>query len=290
VCNYVSIKDNRFPALLKGIDDAPERLYYRGEWQGGLFERCLAVVGSRRMSEYGRRVTERLVFEAASRGVTVVSGFMYGVDAAAHKAAVAAGGKTVAVVAYGIKRACLGYMRGLYEQILEGGGFVLSEYGEDEPPRKFMFPKRNRIIAGLCRATLVVEAGEGSGSLITAAHAKKYDRQVLAVPGPIDSKNSQGTLGLIQKGAVMVRSVNDVLACFEGLETGSRGDEKNYAGRSCTDASGPTLRLLREEALTIEQIAEKTKLNAAQLSQEITMLTLSGQIKEDNGRFYVDHS
>ena len=154
--DYVSKKDKRFPALLREPEGAPERLYYRGEWRVEIFEKCLSVVGSRRMSEYGRRTTERLVFEVASRGVTVVSGFMYGVDAAAHKAAVAAGGSTVAVVAYGIKRACLGYMRGLYEQILESGGLVLSEYGEDEPTRKFMFTKRNRIIAGLCRATLVV--------------------------------------------------------------------------------------------------------------------------------------
>jgi len=190
----------------------------------------------------------------------------------------------VAVVVYGIKRACLGYMKGLYEQILDSGGLVLSEYGGDEPPRKFMFPKRNRIIAGLCRATLVVEAGEGSGSLITAAHAKKYDRQVLAVPGPIDSKNSQGTLGLIQQGAVMVRSVNDVLACF--------GEVEGAVGRAAVSAGGECalLKLLSTEPLTIEQIAEKTKLNAAQLSREVTMLTLSGQVKERGGRFYVDHS
>lgn len=288
--DYVSKKDKRFPALLREADDAPEKLYYRGEWQDGLFERCLAVVGSRRMSEYGRRITERLVFEMASRGVTVVSGFMYGVDAAAHKAAVAAGGRTVAVVAYGIERACLGYMRGLYEQILDSGGLVLSEYGGDEPPRKFMFPKRNRIIAGLCQATLVVEAGEGSGSLITAGYAKKYGRQVLAVPGPVDSKNSQGTLGLIKEGAVMVRSVDDVLACFTELEE-LRGDPVGKEGFGVgAGASGALMKLLEAEPLTIEQIADITKQNAAQLSREITMLTLSGQIKEDNGRFYVDHS
>ena len=288
--DYVSKKDKRFPALLREADDAPEKLYYRGEWQDGLFERCLAVVGSRRMSEYGRRITERLVFEMASRGVTVVSGFMYGVDAAAHKAAVAAGGRTVAVVAYGIERACLGYMRGLYEQILDSGGLVLSEYGGDEPPRKFMFPKRNRIIAGLCQATLVVEAGEGSGSLITAGYAKKYGRQVLAVPGPVDSKNSQGTLGLIKEGAVMVRSVDDVLACFTELEE-LRGDPVGTEGFGVgAGASGALMKLLEAEPLTIEQIADITKQNAAQLSREITMLTLSGQIKEDNGRFYVDHS
>jgi DNA processing protein len=287
VSDYVSIKDKQFPALLRELDDAPERLYYRGEWRDELFERCLAVVGSRRMSEYGRRTTERLVFEVASRGVTVVSGFMYGVDAAAHKAAVVAGGRTVAVVAYGIKRACLGYMRGLYERILDNGGLVLSEYGEDEPPRKFMFPKRNRIIAGLCQATLVVEAGVGSGSLITAGYAKKYGRQVLAVPGPIDSKNSQGTLELIQRGAIMVRSVGDVLKCFEGLGELNNDVDKATDGGAL---SRGLLKLLREQPLTMEQMAEKTKSNAARLSQEITMLSLSGQIKEDNGRFYVDHS
>ncbi len=278
---YISQRDKRFPVLLQELDDAPEKLYYRGEWQDVMFAQCLAVVGSRRMSDYGRRITERLVFEVVSRGVTVVSGFMYGVDMAAHKAALAAGGRTVAVVAYGIERACLGYMKGLYEQILDNGGLILSEYGEDEPPRKFMFPKRNRIIAGLCQATLVVEAGIGSGSLITAKYAGRYGRQVLAVPGPIDSQNSQGTLELIQNGAVMVRSVDDVLGCF-GIAGTSVNDQ--------TSEGSSLLKSLAEGPLTIEEIAERSKMGSAELSREITMLTLSGQIREENGRFYVDHS
>lgn len=274
-----------FPSLLSETEDAPEKLYYRGVWREELFERCLAVVGSRRMSSYGRRMTERLVFEAASRGLTIVSGFMYGVDATAHRAALSAGGDTIAVVAYGIERACMEYMRELYEQILGSGGLVISEYGGDEHPRKFMFPKRNRIIAGLCQAVLVVEAAERSGSLITAGYAKKYERQVLAVPGPIDSRNSQGTLKLIEQGAVMVRNITDILDCFMGLE--DNNSDENDSSRGDKNA---LVSLLEREPLTLEELADVTKEDAAELSRNITMLTLAGRIKETGGKFYADHS
>jgi len=245
-------------------------------------------VGSRRVSEYGRRVTEELVFELASRGITIISGFMYGVDALAHKTAIAADGKTVAVVAYGIERACLGYMGGLYEDILNSGGLVVSEYGSDEPARKFMFPKRNRIIAGLSMATLVVEAGLKSGSLITAGYAAKYDRAVLAVPGSIYNNNSKGTNGLVLEGkATMITGVKDVLNVFELVKgpTPSRLVSGQGGLQNSLLTQNSLLGHISKEFMTRDEICKATKLPISELNQKLTLLTLSGQVIERGGKY-----
>ncbi len=239
------------------------------------------------MSEYGRRVTEELVFELASRGITIVSGFMYGVDAIAHKTAIAAGGKTVAVVAYGIERACLGYMRRLFDDILDSGGLIMSEYGGDEPARKFMFPKRNRIIAGSSRATLVVEAGERSGSLITAGYAARYDRPVLAVPGSIYNKNSKGTNRIIrEEKAVMVTEARDVFGVFENVD----GDAQVGLVLGQNSSQNAILRHISREFMTRDELYKATKLPISKLNQELTLLVLSGQVVEEGGRYRVNHS
>src|SRR3989338_2878201 len=208
-------EDASYPALLREIPDAPARLYYKGTWTEELFTDCLAVVGSRHMTSYGRRATEQIVGEVASAGVTIVSGFMYGVDATAHKAAVDAGGKTIAVMPCGIERIHPEYQKDLYEKIIETGGIILSEWDGDSMPQLWTYPKRNRIVAGLAKATLVVEAGLESGSLITADLAKKFGRKLFAVPGPITSEVSKGTGKLMQEGASLVQSANDILEFYE---------------------------------------------------------------------------
>src|SRR3989344_5079370 len=181
----ITKEDSKFPELLKQIPDAPKQLYYKGEWNEDLFDNCLAVVGSRRMTQYGKRVTEQIVGEVAGAGVTIVSGFMYGVDATAHKAALAFGGKTIAVMPCGIERIHPEHQKDLYEKILGTGpakspdgdrgasGLVVSEWNGDSMPQLWTYPRRNRIVAGLSKATLVVEAGLDSGSLNTAELPRK---------------------------------------------------------------------------------------------------------------------
>ncbi len=284
----VNIDEANYPVLLKRIDDPPENLFYRGDWREELFERCLAVVGSRRMSTYGKRVSESLVFEIAARGVTIVSGFMYGIDMTAHKSAIAAGGRTIAVLAYGIKKKPADYLSNMYQEIIDSGGLVISELGEDEPPKKWSFPKRNRIIAGLSQAVLVVEAAENSGSLITAEFAKSFGRRVFAVPGPIDLNGSKGTLKLIAEGAEMVRSSQDVLRFFSGEENG--GENKGEAPSDLGGADTKLIRLLRYSPLTLEEIVLQVSDPIEVVSQQITMLQLSGWIEETEGRFYARHS
>ena len=234
------------------------------------------------MSEYGRRVTEELVFELASRGVTIISGFMYGVDALAHKTAINAGGNTVAVVAYGIERACLGYMRGLYGDILDSGGLVISEYGGDEPARKFMFPKRNRIIAGLGMGVLVIEAGLKSGSLITAGYATKYKRRLFSVPGSIYNGNSVGTNELIKEGrSSMVSCANDI---FRELEM--EGKQLAVSEKS----QSKIIKYISKELISRDALCAVAKLPISQVNRELTLLVLSGQVIERGGRYCVNNS
>ena len=191
--NIVSITDSHYPELLKQLgNDAPKQLYYKGNWDDSIFENCLAVVGSRRMSSYGRQITEKLVGGIASRGITIVSGFMYGVDAVSHQAALEAGGRTIAVMPCGIDLIHPDYQEELYQEILKKDGLVISEYEGNFLPTLWTYPRRNRLVAGLSKAVMVVEAGEKSGSLITANFAKKLKRKIFAVPGPLTSSLSVG--------------------------------------------------------------------------------------------------
>ncbi len=210
----VDIDDAEYPALLIAVNDRPAKLYYRGRWDPSTFERCLAVVGSRKMTAYGKAVVESIVYDAAACGVTVVSGFMYGIDAWAHKVAVDAGGRTIAVMAGGVERVEPSNQDWLYRRIIESGGLVVSEFAGDIAPRRWSFPRRNRIVAGLSSAVLVVEAEMGSGSLITAAFARRYGRKVFAVPGNIMTSSSKGTHLLLKDGASIVTEALDILKFF----------------------------------------------------------------------------
>ncbi|NQT28349.1 MAG: DNA-protecting protein DprA, partial [Candidatus Omnitrophica bacterium] len=226
--NNITIDDTRYPRLLKEIDSPPKRLFYKGDWDSSVFENCLAVVGSRRMTTYGRLITNKLVSEIARAGVTIVSGFMFGIDAASHKAAIDVGGRTIAVMPCGIDMIHPGHQEDLYNEILEHKGLIISEFASTHPPGLWTYPKRNKIVAGLSKATMVVEAGQKSGSLITAGLTKKYKRKLFAVPGPLTSVLSKGTVQLIKEGAEIVTGAEDVLAGYDvATFSFSRGSAKS---------------------------------------------------------------
>jgi DNA processing protein len=191
------------------MEDPPLVLYLWGRLDG-VDERSIAVVGSRRASAYGTAACHRLGAALARRGATVVSGMARGIDAVAHRAALDAGGRTIAVLGSGLNRIYPSEHRRLAEKISENGA-VISELPLESPPLAGHFPMRNRIIAGMTLGTLVIEAAERSGSLITARHALEQNREVFAVPGPIDSPTSRGVHRLIQDGAKLVNSVEDII-------------------------------------------------------------------------------
>ena len=207
------LDDGTYPALLREIADPPITLYVRGEWEACLEAPCVAMVGSRRCSTYGQNVALMLARDLAGRGVTIISGLARGIDAAAHRGALEAGGRTVAVLGTGVDEVYPRDHKKLVEEILARGGAVVSQFPLATPPIPENFPYRNRVISGLSLGVVLVEAAENSGSLITARLALEQSREVFAVPGNITSRNSFGTNYLIKgAGAKLVQTWQDVAA------------------------------------------------------------------------------
>ena len=211
----VTVFDQAYPSLLKEIAQPPFVLYIRGDLSL-LTQKSLAVVGTRKPTPYGLRVTRELVAKMAERKWVIVSGMASGIDGEAHRSALNVNGKTIAVLGTGVDVIYPKNHRRLYEQLVENG-VVISEMPPGTQPYPWVFPKRNRIISGLSHGTLVVEAAEKSGSLITAEFSMEQGREVFAVPGMMTSAQSQGTLKLIQDGAKCVRKPSDILEELEGL-------------------------------------------------------------------------
>ena len=210
------LDDGSYPYLLREIADPPITLYVKGDWQACFEAPCVAMVGSRRCSTYGANASEMLARDLASKGITIVSGLARGIDTAAHRGAIQAKGRTIAVLGTGIGQVYPKENAKLVDEILATGGAVVSQFPLETPPLKDNFPYRNRIISGLSLAVLIVEASERSGSLITARLAMEQNREVMAVPGNITSKNSFGTNYLIKSGAKLVQQWQDVVAELPG--------------------------------------------------------------------------
>jgi DNA processing protein len=213
--NVVALGTPGYPPSLAKIPDPPHLLYLRG----ALKERdanAVALVGSRHCTAYGRRITERLAEGLVHAGFTVVSGLARGIDGIAHRAALKTGGRTLAVLAGGLSTIYPPEHAGLAKEV-EAAGVLISEASMAMEPMAGMFPARNRIISGLCRGVVIVEAAERSGALITASHAGEQGCTVFAVPGPIDSPASAGTNELIRKGAILTRSTEDIIEELDGV-------------------------------------------------------------------------
>ena len=283
--SIITIKDTRYPKLLKEIDSPPERLFYKGNWDSGIFENCLAVVGSRRMTTYGKLTTNKLVFEIARAGVTIVSGFMFGIDATAHKAAIDAGGRTIAVMPCGIDMIHPAYQEDLYKEILEHNGLIISEFESTHPPGLWTYPKRNKIVAGLSKATMVVEAGHKSGSLITAGLTKKYKRRLFAVPGPLTSALSKGTVQLIKEGAEIVTSTEDILAGYDLTSLSlSRGSVQSLELGGLEQS---IVKKLQEEPMEIDALTRSVKTSASEIATALSLMQIKGVVFEEGGKYYI---
>jgi DNA processing protein len=207
------LDDGVYPALLREIFDPPITLYVKGAWSECLEQPCVAMVGSRRCSTYGENAATMLARDLAQKGVTIISGLARGIDAAAHRGALEAGGRTVAVMGTGLDKVYPRDHKKLADVILANGGALVSEFPLETPPAPQNFPYRNRVISGLSLGVVLVEAAENSGSLITARLAMEQNREVFAVPGNITSRNSFGTNYLIKgAGAKLVQQWQDIVA------------------------------------------------------------------------------
>jgi DNA processing protein len=268
----IGSEDPRYPPLLRLIPDRPERLYVRGSAAALVHALPIAVVGTRSMSRYGESAVAKIVGPMAAAGAAVISGLALGVDAAAHEAALAAAGITVAVLAASVDRDGIGPKANarLAERIVSRGGALVSEHPPGTPAHKGHFPLRNRIIAGMSKATVVIEAPTRSGALITAKAALDYDREVFAVPGPITYPSCEGANALIASGASPACAAGDILGHY-GLSM----------GRKAARPADPTLAkvLMALDAPTdLDVLAARTGLPTPAILAAVTALELDGRV------------
>jgi len=278
----VTLHSPEYPCLLLQTPDPPPFLYVKGELRRS--ETAIAIVGSRRASGYGISTTENMARGLARHGITVVSGMARGVDTAAHRGALAEGGRSIGVLGCGIDVVYPAENRKLFSDMASRGALV-SEFSMGAQPLPENFPRRNRIISGLCSGVLVVEAAEGSGSLITAQCALEQGRDIFAIPGNIHSMNSRGANRLIKQGAKLVERVEDILE--EMSDRTVRAEEPPHLSRfSFSPPEASIYSLLSATPLHIDEIATKSALTVADVSAILLRLELDGIIIQHPGKLF----
>ncbi len=316
--SFITISDKNYPKLLKQIHNPPFVLYYKGnvallvssfsrmrESDPHFYEddpqkreiasslsaprndrSSIAVVGARKVTSYGMQVTELFTQQLVHSGFTIVSGLALGVDAVAHQTTLENGGNTIAVLGCGVDCCTPRENQNIYNQIIEKGGIIVSEYPLGAPPTIGSFPSRNRIIAGLSQAVVVTEGAEDSGSLITADYAFKFDRPVFAVPGPITSAMSKGPYKLIAKGATLVISAEDIIKELGIMNYPStvlrtrelrKGTTRKMVGE--TKEEQRIIALLQNESLSFDELVKQTKLDSKIVGSILSMLEIKGIIE-----------
>lgn len=276
IVNKLMLNSRDFPNVLRHMAKPPKQLYCAGAPPKELLDRRrVAIVGSRKVTPYGKQVTLELAKRLAERGIVIISGLAIGVDALAHQAALDAGGLAIAVLPSPVDAIAPRTNWRLAQEILKKGGALVSEYASGTAPQKQFFIARNRIVAGLADALLITEAAEKSGSLHTARYALEQGKDVLAVPGNITAFNSVGTNNLIKTGAMPVTSYIDVLHIL-GIEDNQTGAGKAL-GRNVHEQT--VLDLLSRGVSGGEQLLEKSGLSTSQFNQALTMLEIGGKVR-----------
>ena len=282
----LTLEDSEYPRSLRFIYDPPSHLYVRGRIVPEDAQ-AIAVVGARSASPYGLATAEALSRDLAESGITVVSGLAIGIDGAAHRGALRAGGRTIAVLGCGIDTVYPARHRRLAEEIAEHGA-VVSEFPLGAPPYAFHFPRRNRIVSGLSLGVVVVEAGERSGSLITARLAAEQGREVMAVPGPIDSYRTRGTHRLLREGAALVERGADV------METAlpwllEKAGETVQTVRPSGELSPEKVKLIGcfdGPAAHVDQLIEKSGFGAARVLELLLEMEIAGWVTQHPGKYF----
>ncbi len=284
--SILTLEDENYPQLLAQIPAPPYLLYVKGNLACFKLP-MISIVGSRKFTAYGQQAASHLSQELVRAGFCVVSGLALGIDALAHRGALDGGGATIAVLGSSLDSKNI-YPRNnflLAEEILTSGGLLVSEFPVPTPPGTGTFPARNRIIAGLSVGTLVVEAAEKSGSLITANFALEFNREIFAVPGNIFSLQSEGTNNLLRKGAKLTASLKDILEELPNQSTKQAAEEKVLI--ELTDEEEKVIQVLSPEPTHIDRIAKLTKLETSTISGILVMLEIKGAIKNIGGQNYI---
>ncbi|SKA92125.1 DNA processing protein [Caloramator quimbayensis] len=275
--NIVLFCDDEYPEILKNINSPPVGFFIKGKMPN--LNNSLAIVGARKASDYGKTAAYKLSYDTALRGIVIISGMARGIDTSAHRGALDSNGKTIAVMGSGFKNIYPSENKKLMYEISENG-CVITEYFPDIKPYSSNFPERNRLISGLSKYTMVVEAGERSGSLITAEFALEQGKDVFAVPGNIFSPNSIGTNRLIKDGAKIILSSQDILEEFK-LEN------INHNNIIFDEMESKIIDSLKGNGSTIENLSEMLNIDAADLLSMLSKLECKGIIKRAYGNYYI---
>lgn len=286
--SLIARSSNEFPEPLREIGDAPHLLFTRGEWRTTDCQ-AVGIVGSREHTAYGQRMAERLASGMARAGFTIVSGLARGIDGIAHRATLDAGGRTIAVLAGGLSRIYPPEHTELADRIAENG-MVMTETPMQVAPQPGMFPARNRLISGLCRAVIIVEAHERSGALITARHALEQGREVFAVPGAVDNIASAGSMTLLRQGAKLIRGVEDVLEDLQGIAAPSRP----LATTVVTPVAAPELEgqlkviweAIGDQRKFMDQLIQELKIPVPEIMRLLTQLEMKRLVRKLPGNQY----
>lgn len=285
--HLIDLFHENYPSRLKEIYDAPVLLYAKGDLKllelinNEKKERCIGVVGTRKPTPYGAKMTKTIVRNLAESGLVIVSGLAAGVDTIAHETALGSGGATIAVLGCGCDVVYPKKNRALYDAMVSSGGLILSEYKPGTSPLRHHFPMRNRIISGLTSAVAVMEASVKSGSLITAQSAVDQGRTVLALPGNVTNPMSRGTIKLIQQGAMPIATHSDVLREM-GLPLQQEQSKPPGKGRSELEKA-----LIQIEPATADQISALLGVEVCDIMMQLTLLELKGKIKREPGGLFV---
>lgn len=291
----IDITDKYYPKRLLNIKNPPQKLYVKGNYKL-LNNQSLAIVGSRRCSQYGVKYAQKFAKEICSKNITIISGLALGIDAVAHEIAKDCIGNTIGVLGCGINQVFPEENRYLFDEILKNDGCIISEYGPDEEINKQNFPKRNRIISGISNAILVVEAGYRSGSTITGKYGLEQKKNVYCIPRDLGITNGIGTNDLIKLGAKLVTNSEDILEEFIIKEPeGKISKQKQEDVIENDDIENVQIEkeyleiynLILYKPINIQQLVKKSGLNISKLNQKLTILELEGHIKNLPGNNYV---
>jgi len=292
-CRIITFSDPEYPPLLHHISDPPPYIYVKGCLDNT--DRSVAIVGSRNASSYGKSMAMILSRDLAVRGLNIVSGMARGIDTAAHLGAISAKGKTIAVLGSGLGVIYPPENRRLYDEIIENGA-VISEFPIMEGPNAYNFPARNRIISGMTLGTLVVEAAQRSGSLITARLAGEQGREVFAVPGSVNSAKSTGAHNLLKQGAKLVASAEDVIEEFyqfqnKAIIKDTLPEERSNTEKSLLpDLTGDELiiyKVLEPYPVHIDELSRQTGMDVGRLSIILLNLELKGLVNQHPGKYFI---
>lgn len=275
------------PYLLQQIPDAPKQLYIRGQFPDENEYKFLAVIGSRKFTTYGKQVLNKLIKEIAGHPIVIVSGLALGIDSLAHESALENNMKTIAIPGSGLDDTVIypASNQGLARRILQFGGALISEFEPDFKATPWSFPKRNRIMAGMSHAVLVIEAENKSGTRITARLATDYNREVFSVPGSIFSSSSDGTNELIREGATPITSGKDILEFF-GFDNDEKNNKRQESLFKNLSENEQKIISILDHPLSRNDIANKTGLNIITLNILLSSMEIKGLVKEELGKIY----